>query len=212
MPENRTPDLSGFQNPKGLGESRLPVVVIVGAGFGGLQAARKLAKAPLQVVLLDKRNYHLFQPLLYQIATAGISPGEIAHPVRGILGQQKNFQFHMAEVQQFDLENRRVITNTGSFDYDYLVIAVGAETNHFGIESVRRNALNMKDLDDAIDIRNKVLCSFELADQEPLCHPPAGIADFCGGRGWTDRGGNRRGALRADPAGVGQRLPGTGLR
>ena len=158
----------GKMTPKNLAQTAdLPVVVIVGAGFGGLKAARLLAKAPVHVVLLDKRNYHLFQPLLYQIATAGISPGEIAHPVRGILGQQKNFQFHMAEVEQFDLENRRVITNTGSFAYNYLVIAVGAETNHFGIESVRRFALNMKDLDDAIDIRNKVLCSFELADQEP---------------------------------------------
>jgi NADH:quinone reductase (non-electrogenic) len=149
------------------GGAYVPLVVIVGAGFGGLQTARKLAHAPLRVLLLDKRNYHLFQPLLYQIATAGISPGEIAHPVRGILGQQKNFQFHMAEVRQFDLENRQLKTNAGSFDYDYLVIAVGAETNHFGIESVGRNALDMKDLDDAIDIRNKVLCSFELADQEP---------------------------------------------
>ncbi len=148
-------------------EAHTPVVVIVGAGFGGLQTARKLAKAPLRVILLDKRNYHLFQPLLYQIATAGISPGEIAHPVRGILGQQKNFQFHMAEVQHFDFAGRRVRTDAGSFDYDYLVIAVGAETNYFGIELVRRNALNMKDLDDAIDIRNKILCSFELADQEP---------------------------------------------
>jgi NADH dehydrogenase len=151
---------------EGMQEKGLPVVVIVGAGFGGLQASRKLAKAPVRVVLLDKRNYHLFQPLLYQIATAGISPGEIAHPVRGILGRQKNFQFHMAEVGQFDFEGRRVITNAGSFVYDYLVIATGAESNHFGIESVRRNALDMKDLDDAIDIRNKVLCSFELADQE----------------------------------------------
>ena len=143
-----------------------PVVVIVGAGFGGLQAARKLAKAPVRVVMLDKRNYHLFQPLLYQIATAGISPGEIAHPVRGILGQQKNFQFHLAEVKRFDFEGRRVVSNNGSFEYDYLVIASGAESNHFGIESVRRNALDMKDLDDAIDIRNKVLCSFEQVDQE----------------------------------------------
>jgi NADH:ubiquinone reductase (H+-translocating) len=150
----------------GVREVHTPVVLIVGAGFGGLQTARKLAKAPVHVVLVDKRNYHLFQPLLYQIATAGISPGEIAHPVRGILGQQKNFQFHLAEVQQFDLAARRVKTNAGIVEYDYLVIAVGAETNHFGIESVRRNALNMKDLDDAIDIRNKVLCSFELADQE----------------------------------------------
>ena len=161
--------------------------------------------------MLDKRNYHLFQPLLYQIATAGISPGEIAHPVRGILGQQKNFQFHLAEVRQFDLEDRRVKTNAGSFDYDYLVIAVGAETNHFGIELVRRNALNMKDLDDAIDIRNKVLCSFELADQEPSPAHPARIAHLRGGGRRSDRCGNRRGALRADPAGAGQGLPRSGL-
>lgn len=144
-----------------------PVVAIVGAGFGGLRAARALRKAPLQIVLLDRRNYHLFQPLLYQVATAGLSPGEIAHPVRGILRGQKNLTFRMAEVQQVDFDNRCLETSTGSLQYDYLILAIGGQTNFFGLSSVARNGLDLKDLDDAISIRNQVLRNFELAMQVP---------------------------------------------
>jgi NADH dehydrogenase len=143
-----------------------PVVVIVGAGFGGLRAARALAKAPVDVVLIDRRNYHLFQPLLYQVATAGVSPGEIAHPVRGILRGQKNLKFRLAEVQDIDLSARHLITSVGHQDYDYLILAVGGETSYFGLDSIARNSLTLKDLDDAIAIRNQVLRSFELGVQE----------------------------------------------
>ena len=143
-----------------------PRVVIVGAGFGGLRAARALRKAPVEITLIDRRNYHLFQPLLYQVATAGVSPGEIAHPVRGILRGQGNLQFRLAEVQGVDLAARRLHTSTGSLDYDHLILAIGGETHYFGIDSVARNGIGLKDLDDAISIRNQVLRSFELADQE----------------------------------------------
>jgi NADH dehydrogenase len=144
-----------------------PLVVIVGAGFGGLRAARALAKAPVDVVLIDRRNYHLFQPLLYQVATAGVSPGEIAHPVRGILRGQKNLKFRLAEVQSIDFSKRRLVTSVGPQDYDYLILAVGGETNYFGLDSIARNSLTLKDLDDAIAIRNQILRSFELGVQEP---------------------------------------------
>ena len=145
---------------------RLPRVVIVGAGFGGLRAARALRKLPVEIILLDRRNYHLFQPLLYQVATAGLSPGEIAHPVRGILRQLKNLTFRLAEVQGVDLAHKQLSTSTGVIDYDHLILAVGGETNFFGLDSVARNALALKDLDDAISIRNQVLRCFELAMQE----------------------------------------------
>jgi NADH dehydrogenase len=143
-----------------------PIVVIVGAGFGGLRAARALRHASVDITLLDRRNYHLFQPLLYQVATAGVSPGEIAHPVRGILRLQKNLVFHMAEVQRVDFSRRCLKTSTGPVSYDYLVLAVGSETNFFGLDSVAHNSLGLKDLDDAIAIRNQILRCFELAEQE----------------------------------------------
>jgi NADH dehydrogenase len=142
------------------------VVAIVGAGFGGLRAARALNRADVDIILLDRRNYHLFQPLLYQVATAGVSPGEIAHPVRGILRRQKNLVFRMAEAQGVDLSRRRIETSTGPVSYDYLVLAVGGETNFFGLDSVARNSLGLKDLDDAVAIRNQILRCFELAEQE----------------------------------------------
>jgi NADH dehydrogenase len=143
-----------------------PTVVVVGAGFGGLQAARRLEKTPVQVVVIDRNNYHLFQPLLYQIATAGLSPGEIAHPVRAILRRQKNFQFRLAEVEAVDFQKRILQTTTGPVSYDYLVLAVGSETNYFGMDSVRLNGFDLKDLDDAIAIRNHILTCFEIAAQE----------------------------------------------
>jgi NADH dehydrogenase len=144
-----------------------PVVVVVGAGFGGLRAVRALSKLPVETILLDRRNYHLFQPLLYQLATAGLSPGEIAHPVRGILRKNKNLTFRLAEVQQVDLKAKQLSTSTGVIDYNYLILAVGGETNFFGLDSIARNGLGLKDLDDALAIRNQLLNCFELAMQEP---------------------------------------------
>ena len=149
-----------------MGDAR-PHVVIAGAGFGGLRAARALARAPVRITLLDRRNYHLFQPLLYQVAMAGLSPADIARSVRSLLRRQRNLEFRLAEVTAVDFERRRLLTATGPVDYDYLILAVGAVTNYFGLESVERHGLGMKDIDEAIAIRNHVLRMFELGVQEP---------------------------------------------
>lgn len=144
----------------------LPVVVIVGGGFGGLRAAQRLKRAAVRIVLVDRRNYHLFQPLLYQVATAGLAPGEIAYPIRAILRHQQNLEFRLAEVTGMDLAGRQLTTSTGTLDYDYLVLAFGAETNYFGLSSVVQHGFGLKDLDEAVAIRNHVLRMFELAAQE----------------------------------------------
>jgi len=140
-----------------------PTVVIVGAGFGGLRAARMLRKAPVDVVLVDRHNYHLFQPLLYQVATAGLEPEEIARPVRAILRRQSNAEFRMTEVTGLDAAGKRIVTTDGPIAYDYLVLAVGGQTNYFGLESVPRHGFGLKDIPEAIRIRNQVLHSFERA-------------------------------------------------
>ncbi len=144
-----------------------PRVVIVGAGFGGLRAARRLMKHDsVQVTLVDRNNYHLFQPLLYQVATAGISPDGIAYPVRTIFRGHQNAAFQMAEVQAVDFDRKILNTNTIPIPYDYLIFAVGGETNFFGLQSVARNAFDLKGLPDASAIRNHLLCMFEQAVQE----------------------------------------------
>ncbi|HNB50578.1 MAG TPA: NAD(P)/FAD-dependent oxidoreductase [Anaerolineales bacterium] len=146
--------------------SPLPHILILGAGFGGLNAARALREAPVQITLIDRKNYHLFQPLLYQVATSGLSPGEIAFPARAIFRKQKNLTFRMAEVQHIDLAQKRMDTSTGSLTFDYLIIAAGSETSYFGMQSVQENGLGLKDIDEAVSIRNRVLRMFELAAQE----------------------------------------------
>jgi len=142
-------------------------VVIVGGGFGGLNAARALRRAPVQVVLLDRNNYHLFQPLLYQVATAGLEPDQIAKPVRAILRGQKNFDFRMVEVSGVDFNDRRLQTSAGPIAYDFLILAHGGETNFFGLDAVRTHGLSLKDIPDAVEIRNHVLTCFEQAMLEP---------------------------------------------
>ena len=144
-----------------------PTVVIVGAGFGGLNAARALRRAPVQVVLVDRNNYHLFQPLLYQVATAGLEPEEIARPARAILRGQKNVDFRMVDVTRVDFAAKRLETSAGPISYDFLVLAPGGETNFFGLESMQRHGLGLKDIPDAIEIRNHVLTCFEQAMLEP---------------------------------------------
>lgn len=144
----------------------LPHVVIVGAGFGGLRAARSLAKAPVRVTLVDRNNYHLFQPLLYQVATAGISPDEIAHPVRGILRSQKNLEFVLANIRKVDLPAKKLINDSGEIAFDALILAVGGVTQFFGMESLERNAHGLKNIQDATAIRNHLLTMFELANEE----------------------------------------------
>ena len=146
--------------------AKRPIVLIIGAGFGGLRAAQDLRNAPVQVVLIDKNNYHLFQPLLYQVATAGLAATEIAYPVRPVFRKQTNFKFVLAEVTNVDIEERLVYTTSGIVKYDFLILAVGGETNYFGLESVARNGFTLKDLDDAVAIRNHILKMFEWSNQE----------------------------------------------
>ncbi|PYO71831.1 MAG: FAD-dependent oxidoreductase [Gemmatimonadetes bacterium] len=144
-----------------------PTVVVVGAGFGGLRVAKALRRAPVQVVLLDRNNYHLFQPLLYQVATAGLEPEEIAKPARAIMRGQKNFDFRMVDVTRVDFAAKRLETSAGPVAYDFLVLAPGGETNFFGLEAMQRHGLGLKDIPDAITIRNRVLTCFENAMLEP---------------------------------------------
>ncbi|PKO14963.1 MAG: FAD-dependent oxidoreductase [Chloroflexi bacterium HGW-Chloroflexi-10] len=143
----------------------LPHVVIVGAGFGGLRAARALRKAAVRVTLIDRNNYHLFQPLLYQVATAGLSVDEIAYPLRGILRGQRNLEFQLAEVQKVDMENQIIRTDLGEMSYDALILAVGSETNFFGNVSLAKNSFGLKGIEEAEAIRNHILHQFELASQ-----------------------------------------------
>lgn len=140
-----------------------PAVVIVGAGFGGLRAARTLRRAPIDVIVIDRHNYHLFQPLLYQVATAGLEPEQIARPVRAILRRQSNLEFRLAEVSGVDFAARRVLTDAGPVPYDHLILALGGETNFFGLDSVQRHGIGLKDIPEAVAIRNHVLRCFEHA-------------------------------------------------
>jgi NADH dehydrogenase len=143
-----------------------PHVVIIGAGFGGIRTARALAKQDVKITLIDKYNYHLFQPLLYQVATAGLSVDDIAYPVRAIFREQKNVDFRLAEVSDVDFDNKVVSMNTGNIAYDYLIVAVGGMTNYFGMKSMETNGFGMKTLDESVTIRNHVLRMFELAAHE----------------------------------------------
>jgi NADH dehydrogenase len=142
-------------------------VVIIGGGFGGLSVARALADEPVHITLLDRSNHHLFQPLLYQVAMAGLAPGEIAVPIRSVLSRQQNVRVLLAEVTGVDLVGRRVQTREApDIDYDYLVVATGAENSYFGHDDWARIAPGLKDLDDAVEIRRRVLLAFEAAERE----------------------------------------------
>jgi NADH dehydrogenase len=143
-----------------------PHVVIVGGGFGGLFAARRLARYPVRVTLVDRQNYHLFQPLLYQVATAALSPGEIAEPIRAILRNQRNVRVLLGEATSVDLANRRVVLADGDLRYDYLVLAVGARHSYFGHEEWEPLAPGLKSLDDALEMRRRILFAFEAAERE----------------------------------------------
>lgn len=146
--------------------SHIKHVVVVGGGFAGLRVVRHLADKPVRITLLNRRNYHLFQPLLYQVATAGLGPTDIAHSLRAILNTQRNVDIQLAEVMSVDLAGKSVVTDTGALTYDYLVLAVGGETNYYGIPSIAQHAFGLKDLEDAENIRNHVLGRFERAVQE----------------------------------------------
>jgi NADH dehydrogenase len=161
-----------------------PRVVIVGAGFGGLNAAQSLAKAPVQITVIDRRNYHTFQPLLYQVATAGLSPGEIAAPIRSILRSHNNVEVVMAEVTGFDLDRRVVETPESAVPYDYLIVAAGASHAYFGHEGWEPFAPGLKTIEDALEIRRRVLLAFELAERQSLAGesgPPLNFVIVGGG-------------------------------
>ena len=145
---------------------KLPHIVIVGAGFGGLETAQRLAHAPVQITLIDRHNYHLFQPLLYQIAIAGLVPSQIAYPLRTIFRQQKNLTFQMGEVSSLDFENRYVRTNGSVIAYDTLVLAAGGQTNFFGLTTVEENGFQLKSIESATGTRNHLLRMFEQASRE----------------------------------------------
>lgn len=150
-----------------LNGAKRPHVVIVGAGFGGIKAAKSLAKENVDITLIDRNNYHLFQPLLYQVSTAVLSEEEIAYPVRAFFRKNKNVDFFLGDVTDFDLETKQVVTAQGNVDYDYLIVAAGATTNYFGMESVEKNSFAMKTLGDSVKIRNHILRIFEQAAKEP---------------------------------------------
>jgi NADH dehydrogenase FAD-containing subunit len=145
---------------------RRPHVVIVGAGFGGLAAAHALRRAPVDVTVIDRRNYHLFQPLLYQVATAGLSPAQIASPIRGILRRQRNATVLMGKVTAVDKAARAVIAGDQRVPYDYLIVATGARHAYFGHDEWEPYAPGLKKIEDATDIRRRILIAFEKAETE----------------------------------------------
>jgi NADH dehydrogenase len=145
-----------------------PTVLVVGGGFGGLYAARALARHPLRVVLVDRVNYHLFQPLLYQVATAALSPGEIAEPLRAILRKHRNVEVLLGEVTTVDVQARCIkLADGAELGYDYLVLATGGRHSYFGHPEWEPAAPGLKSLADALEIRRRILLAFELAEREP---------------------------------------------
>src|SRR5947199_2646920 len=139
-------------------------VMIVGGGFGGLYAAQALAKAPADVALIDRRNFHLFQPLLYQVATGGLSPANIASPLRALLSRQRNVRVLMGEVVGFDLDRREVRLSGSAVPYDSLVVAAGARHHYFNHPEWEKDAPGLKTVEDATDMRRRILYAFEAAE------------------------------------------------
>ncbi len=142
---------------------KIPKVIVIGAGFAGVQFIENLDENLFEVLLLDKLNHHQFQPLFYQVATSQIEPSSISFPLRKIFQNRKNIQIRLAEVQKIESEEQTVVTNIGSFTYDYLVIATGCKTNFFGNKEIKKNAFGLKTTFDAIKLRNHILYNFERA-------------------------------------------------
>jgi NADH:ubiquinone reductase (H+-translocating) len=161
-----------------------PKVITVGAGFGGLYAARSLAHLPVQLTVLDRKNHYTFQPLLYQVATAGLSPGDISAPIRWVLRGARNAEVLLANVTGFDLERREVIADDLRLSYDYLVVATGAMHAYFGHPEWEKRAPGLKTLEDALEIRNRVLLAFEVAERQAAVtrqHEPLAFVVVGGG-------------------------------
>jgi NADH dehydrogenase len=145
-----------------------PHVVIIGGGFGGLYAAKALRKAPVDVTLIDRRNHHLFQPLLYQVATAALNPSDIAHPIRKILRKQKNVRVLLAEATKIDVDAKTIGLRNGELSYDYLIVATGATHSYFGNDQWSAHAPGLKSIEDALDIRKRVYLAYEAAEREEI--------------------------------------------
>ena len=148
------------------GDGTTPHLVIVGGGFAGLYAARALRNAPIRLTVVDRRNHHLFQPLLYQVATAALNPSDIAAPIRSILRGQRNTSVILGDVQSVDRTRKQLILSDGALSYDYLIIATGATHSYFGNESWKRFAPGLKSIEDALEIRRRILLAFEAAERE----------------------------------------------
>nr|MDQ3036365.1 FAD-dependent oxidoreductase [Myxococcota bacterium] len=144
-----------------------PHVVIVGGGFGGLAAARTLKRAPVRITLIDRTNHHLFQPLLYQVATAALAAPDVASPIRKLLRKQENVTVLMAEATRIDVAEKRVVLSDGALEYDYLILATGMTHTYFGHDEWAEHAPGLKTLGEALEIRNRVLRAFEQAEREP---------------------------------------------
>jgi NADH:ubiquinone reductase (H+-translocating) len=144
-------------------QSSNPRIVIIGGGFAGIALAKKLKSKNVQVVLLDKHNYHTFQPLLYQVATGGLEAGSIAYPIRKVIQEYNDFYFRLTSVKEIDTQNQKIISEIGDLHYDYLVIATGSKTNYFGNKEIERNAMSMKTIPQSLNIRSLILENFEQA-------------------------------------------------
>ncbi|RZJ35559.1 MAG: NAD(P)/FAD-dependent oxidoreductase [Flavobacterium sp.] len=144
-------------------ESSLPRIVIIGGGFAGIAMAQKLRRAKVQIVLLDKHNYHNFQPLMYQVATGGLEAGSIAYPIRKIIHNYPDCYFRLCEVKSVDYRNNKILADIGELHYDYLIIATGSRTNFFGNKEIERNSMSMKTISQSLNIRSLILENFEQA-------------------------------------------------
>ena len=146
-----------------LPDSSLPRVVVIGGGFAGISLVKKLKNKPVQIVVLDKNNFHQFQPLLYQVATSGIEPDSIVFPLRKLFNGYKNVFFRMAVVNEIQSESNTIVTDIGVVEYDHLVIATGSTTNFFGLQDVQQHSVGMKTIQEALDIRSLILQNLEKA-------------------------------------------------
>ncbi|AIZ43742.1 NAD(P)/FAD-dependent oxidoreductase [Cellulophaga baltica] len=144
-------------------KSNFPRIIIIGGGFAGISLAKELSKKEVQVLLLDKNNYHTFQPLLYQVSTGGLEPDSIAYPIRKVLKDYPNFFFRLANVEEVVPEKNELITNIGAINYDYLVMATGSETNFFGNKEIEKNGMVMKSIPESLNLRSLILENFEQA-------------------------------------------------